>query len=200
MVRYLLSLIQAYSRGGRDPTAMTRPTQEDRASIHEGAHSVMACELGFELFETNIIEEGDTAGCTRHRNPFHNVDLETIDHDDPDYGKHFSAAIDNLVVELAGDMAEQKYLNIKETGGSDDDRNKAIDFLKRFVPNEKPLKALYDYVVAQTDDFLNNPRIREEIHRVADALMQHRRLSGEEVKDVIATTASNEVKKWEKTR
>ncbi len=160
-------------------------SREYQTAIHEAAHAVVGLHNRMTIRGVTIVPDDERLGYCKHDNMFYEVPLDVLPHDDPDFPEHFYNAIRDAMMSFAGPFAEEEYLDNKSVEGYEDDYDEGVDILSTFVGTNEQCQALVDYVEVCTRDLLRSPSIRKQIYALADALVKHRQLTGDEAKEVL---------------
>ena len=175
-------------------------SREYQTAIHEAGHAVVGLRLDMKLRRKAVTIVPDvkreTLGCTHVHWMFNRaVLLDAIGDSDRNYPKYFLRAIRYAITVYAGGLAVEEYLSIeKPLVGCGQDYRNADDILSRFEGGES-LQALLDYVAIKARELLKNRLIRMQVHALADALIERRQLTGDDVNEVLNDVIDAECRK-----
>ena len=162
-----------------------RKTEQYQIAIHESGHAVMGHFAGIKIRSVTIIPDGETVGLCANYYKFRNITEEQLNPNHPRYPKHFHNAICAAMQSFAGAYSEEKYLGVKAEP-HDDDFVSAMNALGLFAFGERQHRMLCEYAEARCLDMLDTPLMRKSILAVADALVERRRLTGDEVEEIVS--------------
>jgi len=144
-------------------------TQEYSIAIHEAGHAVMAALLGKIINYVTIVPKGDAQG--ECNSEFSNQDLNT------------KVDITCLVL-LAGITAQRILLGIEPDKCC---RNGQVDSLamgalvSNMFTDEKEAMRYSEYMIKLALNTFNNPIVQQQVKAVANALIEHKTLTGSQV-------------------
>ena len=164
-------------------------SREYQTAIHEAAHAVVRLHIRMTVRKVTIVSDDETLGHCTGGSMFRGVHLDALAPSHRNYPKHFYNAIRMAMVCFAGGFAEEEYLPTKRVQGCEDDYHAAVNLLDTFAASNEQCQTLVDYVEVCTRDLLRDPYIREQISALADALVERRPLTGDEIREVLSAAA-----------
>lgn len=149
-------------------------------AIHEAGHACVSILTGRRLESVTIIPNNNSLGTC-----FNGDDNLDESMDDVTNGL---IILRGILILLAGVAAEAVMLNIspKDSRGKDD-YDKAREIIEK--PNDGFDKVRWDDATKRVFDIVKNPLVQRKIKAVADALMEHKTLTGEQVKKIMEKVA-----------
>lgn len=146
-------------------------TKEDSVAVHEAGHAVMSVKLKKNLEYVTIVPKGNMSGCC-----YYGEDAPS-----EDKGK---MVLREVLILLAGVAAECLILGInpKDSRGKDDfdEANKIFE-----APHDGLAVLRSNDATKKTWDMFRNPKAQQQIIAVAEALKEHKTLSGERVVEIM---------------
>jgi len=145
-------------------------------AYHEAGHAVAAFALGVPVQRATIVPGEESAGHIKHAKIFPRSDSPEWDTSYRNRGR----AERSVIIFLAGDIAERHH-NPKRRRGDAGDRHAAIRLLDAFARSDDHLQKWFKALMQETDDIITSKRWWPKVEAVAQALVQHRKMSGKEV-------------------
>ena len=93
---------------------------------------------------------------------------------------------DNAVATLAGAVADRKFSGRRNLKGAEDDRQSVVEHLSWLSESNRRIKALYSYLHIIAEETVDC--YWPFIERVAGALLEHKTLSGKQIRRIIQET------------
>lgn len=151
------------------------------SAIHEAAHGVMSVRFGRALESITIIGKDEMLGeCNVIPKYFCEDDSkETI----------YIKTKEECIIRLAGITAEKLILGIDIEKCT---KHGLMDFMSvetliSTVIKPEQVDSFNKFVVSEAFNIIQQPLVKTQIEEVADDLMKHKTLSGEEVKKIMET-------------
>ncbi|MFH1923619.1 MAG: hypothetical protein ABIP48_27480 [Planctomycetota bacterium] len=152
--------------------------EQTRASVayHEAGHAVADCRHGFDLFWVTVQPKGDYAGKNEGAGSWWTPE----------------EAEQRLVGLYAGYAAQRRsdpdQSDTLARSGASGDFDKAADILRWLHPDatDAELQRLQNEWIAQAQTFVNDERNWGAIDALAEELLEHEELDGDEIELVIA--------------
>jgi len=163
-----------------------RITKRERTAYHEAAHAVVAfyCNLVPKTRHVTIVPDEDTAG--------HHKSYKTPSfHPGIDVSPRAQVRVqEEIQVCLAGNIAVKKLTGRYEHKLSSNDMKRAVDYALSLAGSSESAGKLVEWLWVCTEDGVN--RWWPIIQKVAQCLLEHETLVGEELRQVIQR-AENEL-------
>jgi hypothetical protein len=153
-----------------------RITESEATAYHEAGHAVVAFEVGRGVQLVTIIPEGDAEGRVRkYRLRGFHPDYETD-------GRTTRRLEQEIMISLAGGLAEARYKGHRRRLGDEKDLSHALDMASYVTGEPEECEAYIHWLYLRTRNLLE---VRWGIvEQFASELLARRRLSGREAKAV----------------
>jgi ATP-dependent Zn protease len=168
----------------RKPTKALQST-----AYHEAAHAVVARCCGIAVYSISIIpdHEENSAGHVATQNLMHNkhLDVETEPKN--------RMRMERMVIQiLAGSIAEEMF-NPEDFNhdNSESDYRGAVTLIEYFCGSQEEIEAYLKFLDIRTQNLLNDPYIWEQIEKLADILLEKKKLSAKEVRELFKNKPLN---------
>ncbi len=165
---------------------MKRTKALQSTACHEAGHAVAAWRLGVRTKSLSIIPKVDSLGQHVHHPYLGGINLEW------DGGARAQRRAENMaLVSCAGPAAQRRFSpkgfrNYHAEG----DWHQAIDLLSCLSGDAEVLSAYFKLIDLQAQKFVAAPFLWELIESLAEALLDRHRLTGKEVRAVIADSTA----------
>jgi len=155
-------------------------TDEYLTAIHEAGHAVMSVMLHRAIEFVTVVESDDYSGLCQNKET--NLDEYSMEFDS--YRRKIRREI---MILFAGYIAIGNHelpINWQEAE-IESDFNKVFDLVMRVSGTEEHTGKFFYKYWSKTVELINQPLIQQQIKAVADALMEKKTLSGDEVRQII---------------
>lgn len=159
-----------------------------RIAYHEAGHAVAAFELRRAIKSVDIIPdtEDDRQGALHNTK----INFEGVAWDN---GNKYRSKIERaVIIFFAGYIAEKKY-SCKTTFAFKNltDTHRALDYLDYLTGSDEESGAYAGWLFVKTQNLMNLPYNWNAVIAVADALLQKRKLSQKECREIIQNSRKN---------
>jgi len=171
-----------------DPLSKFKPRKVsdlERVAYHEAGHAYTYRYLNKRFIDVTIIPNGDTLGCVRGdlRSKVTSKDFE-----DP---KKFYKVINKLVIGYAGNISDALFSGQIDDAGFRSDMQKIADLVTKYFPDKEERSAFQDWIWLNTFNMLRLETNWYYIDAIAKELLKRKRLTEDEVFDIIADSSRN---------
>ena len=152
----------------------------ERTAYHEAGHAVAENHYAGKIKTVSIIPKDDTLGRMRAKNPFAGKPLDTVR-----ITPHLEKKIrDQIVVSLAGGVAEFLFAGRKCHVGASGDYHNAVDLAERLHGFNTAVTEKYlDYLYAVAKNLMESRW--KAVQALATALMEENEIDGARALDII---------------
>lgn len=158
-------------------------SKEYSTAIHEAGHAVMAAMWEMTINYVTIVPKGESFGeCSKIPIYYKEDDTEKVKYD---------KTLVEGTVRLAGFVAERDVLGIDieqcTIGAIQDIKSIQTIVYNAYANDNEKINKLKVEIPQMTIEIIQQPRIQQQIIAIADALMKHKTLSGDKVKEIISS-------------
>jgi hypothetical protein len=167
---------------------IAEPDQRVHDAYHEAGHTVMGYYFGWFLNPEGVVEIGDQPYCDLRSYRWDNAEFKSVSVCLAGWGAEMRIA-PHLALPREADHLADLIFDVRYEGGDFDDTDdgKVLARLLQTRPDasDDDLITVYRSYEAQTASILRQSDVWSSIERVANALLQHGKLSHDDVVDLI---------------
>ena len=168
---------------------MKRSKALESLAYHEAGHAVAAFHHNVRVKKRSILPEPGSSGrLTPHPSYFSGI------HPESDTSPRVQRRLENMVLVCCAGPAAQRRFNPRgyRTNQGQGDWHQAIDLLSHLSGDSEILLAYFNLIDLQARKFVHLPWAWSCIEDLAAALLEHKELTGKQVRSVVEETIRRE--------